>query len=258
MGPRCARQPGPRGSEGTRVPDAISHSGQQASMATYTTSDFRKGLKVQLDGEPYLMIDMEFMKPGKGQAVYRAKLRNLISGRILDRSYRSGESLEAADIEEGTVQYLYQDGTHFHFMDPDSFEQYALTHDQLSDVSKWLVEEMECEVVFWNGSAITITPPLHVELKVTYTEPGARGNSTGNVLKPATVQTGAEINVPNFINLDDIVRIDTRTGRLHRTRLEILSCRFLSCRFLSRRFLSRRVLSRRVLRSRSRVSRSKG
>lgn len=181
-------------------------------MVTYTTSDFRKGLKVQIENEPYLMIEMEFMKPGKGQAVYRAKLRNLISGRILDRSYRSGESLEAADVQEGAAQYLYQDGTSFHFMDPESFEQYEIPKEQIGETAKWLVEEMECEVVFWNGSAISITPPCHVELKVTYTEPGARGNSTGNVLKPATVQTGAEIAVPTFINLDDVVRIDTRTG----------------------------------------------
>lgn len=181
-------------------------------MASYSTSDFRKGLKVQLDGEPYLMIEMEFMKPGKGQAVYRAKLRGLVSGRILDRSYRSGESLEAADIDEGNCQYLYQDGTSFHFMDPESFEQYELSREQVGDVAKWLVEEMMVDVVFWNGSPISITPPPHVEMKVTYTEPGAKGNSTGNVQKPATLQTGAEISVPNFINLDDVVRIDTRTG----------------------------------------------
>ncbi len=181
-------------------------------MASYNTSDFRKGLKVQLDGEPYLMIEMEFMKPGKGQAVYRAKLRGLISGRILDRSYRSGETLEAADVEERTVQYLYQDGTYFHFMDPESFEQYELTAEQVGDVKQWLVDEMSAEIVFWDERAISVAPPAHVDLKVTYTEPGAKGNSTGNVQKPATVQTGAELMVPTFINLDDVIRIDTRTG----------------------------------------------
>ena len=120
-------------------------------MPTYNTSNFRKGLKVQLDGEPYMMIEMEFMKPGKGSAVYRAKLKNLINGRILDRSYRSGETLEAADIEERTVNYLYQDGTHFHFMDPESFEQYELTKDQIGDIAKWLVEEMACTIVSWDA-----------------------------------------------------------------------------------------------------------
>ena len=181
-------------------------------MASYSTSDFRKGLKVQLDREPYLIIEMEFMKPGKGQAVYKCKFRNLISGRILDKNYRSGDSIEAADVTEQSVQYLYQDGTYFHFMDPESYEQYELTKEQIGDVAKWLVEEMVCEVVFWDGSAITVTPPAHVELKVAYTEPGAKGNSTGNVQKPATLHTGAEIMVPTFINLDDVVRIDTRTG----------------------------------------------
>ena len=181
-------------------------------MASYNTSEFRKGLKVQLDGEPFLMVDMEFMKPGKGQAVYRAKLKSLISGRILDKSYRSGDTIEAADIEERSVQYLYQDASHYHFMDPESFEQYELAHEQIGDVAKWLVEEMVCEVVFWNGSAITVTPPTFVELEVTYTEPGAKGNSTGNVQKPATLQTDAEISVPIFINVGDVLRIDTRTG----------------------------------------------
>ncbi len=181
-------------------------------MVSYNAGEFRKGLKVQLDGEPYLMIDMDFMKPGKGQAVYRVKLKNLISGRILDRSYRSNETLESTDIDEISVNYLYQDGNGFHFMEPETFEQYELTKDQVGDTGKWLVEEMPCDIMFWNGSAIAITCPPHVEMKVTYTEPGAKGNSTGNVQKPATVETGVEINVPTFINVDDIVRIDTRDG----------------------------------------------
>lgn len=181
-------------------------------MASYGTSDFKKGLKVELDGEPYLMIDMDFMKPGKGQAVYRAKLKNLITGRVLDRNYRSGESLEAAEVEEFSVNFLYKDGTHFHFMDPNSFEQYELTGEQVGDGAKWLIEETKVDVVFWNGNPITVTPPNHMELKITYTEPAAKGNTTGNVSKPATVETGAEIQVPAFINTDDIVRVDTRTG----------------------------------------------
>lgn len=181
-------------------------------MASYNTSDFRKGLKVQLENEPYLIIDMEFMKPGKGQAVYKCKFRNLLTGRVLDKNYRSGDSVEAADVSEASVQYLYKDGTHWHFMDPESYEQYELTKDQIGDVAQFLIDEAKCDVVFWNGSAISVTPPAHVDLTVTYTEPGARGNSTGNVLKPATLHTGAEINVPIFINVDDVVRIDTRTG----------------------------------------------
>lgn len=181
-------------------------------MATYTTSDLKKGLRVQLDGEPYVMIEMEFTKPGKGQAVYKCKCKNLLTGRVLDRSYRSGDSVEAADVTEGSMQFLYQDGTHFHFMDPESFDQFELTKDQVGDAAPWLVEEMVCDVVFWDGSAITVTPPAHVELKVTYTEPGAKGNSTGNVQKPATLENGVEVMAPIFINLNDVVRIDTRTG----------------------------------------------
>lgn len=182
-------------------------------MPSYNTSEFRKGLKVQLEGEPFLMVEMDFMKPGKGQAVYRCKLKSLITGRVIDKSYRSGDSIEAADVTEQKAQYLYKDGAHFHFMDPESFEQYELTAEQVSDAAKWLIEEMVCDVVFWNGSAISVTPPNFVDLKVTYTEPGARGNSTGNVQKPATLETDAEINVPIFINLNDVVRIDTRTGQ---------------------------------------------
>lgn len=181
-------------------------------MASYGTSDFKKGLKVQLDGEPYLIIDLDFMKPGKGQAVYRIKVKNLISGRVLDKSYRSGDSIESADVEERTMQFLYKDGNNYHFMDGESFEQFELTPEQVGDAGKWLVDEMQCEVVFYNGSPITCAAPFHVDLQVTYTEPGAKGNSTGNVQKPATVSTGAELMVPVFINLDDIVRIDTRTG----------------------------------------------
>ncbi len=181
-------------------------------MATYNTSSFKKGLKVELEGEPYQMIEMEFTKPGKGSGVYKAKLRNLLNGRIIDRSYRSGESLQGADIDERNGQFLYKDGTHFHFMDPDSYEQYQIGIEQLGDVAQWLIDEMTVEVVFWNGSAITVTPPAHVEMKVTYTEPGAKGNSTGNVQKPATIESGAELMVPTFINVEDIVRIDTRTG----------------------------------------------
>jgi len=183
-----------------------------ASMASYGTSDFKKGLKVQLEGEPYLMIDLEFMKPGKGQAVYRVRLKGLISGRVLDKSYRSGDSLESADVQERSMQYLYKDADHFHFMDGESFEQYQLTADQVGDAAKWLIDEMQVDVVFWDGNPITVTAPNHVDLEVTYTEPGAKGNSTGNVQKPATVQTDAEVMVPTFINLGDIIRIDTRTG----------------------------------------------
>ena len=165
-----------------------------------------------LEGDPCSILENEFVKPGKGQAVYRVRLKSLTTGRVVDKNYRSGDSLEAADVEEKTMQFLYKDASDFHFMDGESFEQFQVAADAVGDAAKWLKDEMECDVVMWNGSPITVTPPAHVEMKVTYTEPGAKGNSTGNVQKPATVETGAELMVPIFINVDDVVRVDTRTG----------------------------------------------
>lgn len=182
-------------------------------MATmYNTSDFRKGLRVELDGEPYLVVVSEFRKPGKGQAVYTLKLKNLLHGNVIDRTYRSGDKIKAADVEEHTLQYLYNDSTNWHFMDPESFEQYSLAKDQLDNVWPWLVDDTKVEAVFWNGTPITVTPPNHVVLKVDFCEPGAKGNTATNVQKPAKLQTGVEVSVPFFINIGDAVKVDTRTG----------------------------------------------
>jgi elongation factor P len=180
-------------------------------MGTYSTSDFRKGLKVLLDNEPYLMIENEFMKPGKGQAVYRVKLKNLIRGNVLDRTYRSGDKIESADVTEETLQYLYNDSNSWFFMNQETFEQYPIDKDILEDAHLFLKEGMEVGVTFWGERAISITPPKHVELEVTYCEPGARGNTATNVQKPATLETGAEVSVPAFINIGDVVKVDTRT-----------------------------------------------
>ena len=182
-------------------------------MATYSTSDFKKGLKVELDGEPFLMVEMDFMKPGKGQAVYRAKLKSLITGRIVDRNYRSGDTIDAAEVSEFSVQYLYHDPSGYHFMHPESYEQYQLTEDQVGDAAKWLIDETKVDVVFWNDRPITVTAPKQLELKITYTEPAAKGNTATNVQKPATVETGAEITVPAFINIGDVVKVDTREAK---------------------------------------------
>lgn len=179
---------------------------------TYNTSEFRKGLKVLIEGEPYLMIDTEFMKPGKGNAVYRTKLKNLLRGNVLDKTYRGGEKIEAADVSDTTLMYLYNDSTQWHFMDEESFEQYGVDKDVLGDSHRWLKDNTKVDVTFWNGQIITVTPPNHVELKVTYCEPGARGNTATNVLKPATLETGAEIGVPIFVNIGDVAKVDTRTG----------------------------------------------
>lgn len=181
-------------------------------MASYNTSEFRKGIKVIIDNEPYLMVDMEFMKPGKGQAVYRTRLKNLLRGNVLDRNYRSGDSIDAAEIEEHTVQYLYSDIKNCVFMNEESFEQYSISKEMLGDVTKWLKDGMNVEVMFWDGRPIAVDPPKSVELTVQYTEPAARGNTATNVQKPATLETGAEVFVPAFINIGDTVKINTANG----------------------------------------------
>lgn len=181
-------------------------------MASYNTSQFRKGLKVQLDGDPYLMIECNFVKPGKGQALYKCKLRNLIRNTVIDRTYKSGDSIEAADIEEIEAQYLYRQGDTFVFMDNKSYEQYELAKDQVDDGWRYLKEGMVCGMLLFNGSPIGMTPPNHVVLKVEYCEPGAKGNTATNVTKPCKVETGAEFECPAFVDMGDLVKIDTRTG----------------------------------------------
>lgn len=182
-------------------------------MGTYNTSEFKKGLKVLLDGEPYLMVDTEFRKPGKGQAVYTVKLKNLLRGNVLERNYRSGDKIESADVSEARLQYLYNDSRNWVFMDPQSYEQYEVSKDGLGGDERWLKENESVDVVFWNGRPISVTPPNHVVLEVTYCEPGAKGNTATNVQKPATLETDAEIGVPIFINIGDRVKVDTRTGQ---------------------------------------------
>ena len=181
-------------------------------MGTINTSDFRKGLKVSIDGDPYIMIECNFVKPGKGQALYKCKLRNLTKGTVLDRTYKSGDTLDSADISEIDAQYLYQQGTTFIFMDNQSYEQYELSAEMVDDAWKYLKEGMVCKMMLFNNNPIGVTPPNHVVLKIVYTEPGVRGNTATNVTKPAKVDTGAEISVPNFVETGELIKVDTRTG----------------------------------------------
>lgn len=181
-------------------------------MASYNTSEFRKGLKVQLDGDPYLMIECNFVKPGKGQALYKCKLRNLIRNTVLDRTYKSGDSLEAADIEEIQAQFLYRQGEQFVFMDNQSYEQYELSAEQVDEAWKYLKEGMVCSMLLFNNRPIGVTPPNHVVVRIEYTEPAVRGNTATNVTKPAKVETGAELTVPNFVETGELIKVDTRTG----------------------------------------------
>ena len=182
-------------------------------MATYNTSEFRKGLKVQMDGEPYLMIECNFVKPGKGQALYKCKLRHLIRNTVIDRTYKSGDSLEAADVEEIEAQYLYRQAETFVFMDNSTYEQYELSKDQVDEGWRYLKEGMVCSMLLFNGNPIGLTPPNHVVLKVEYCEPGAKGNTATNVTKPVKVETGAEFECPSFVNMGDMIKVDTRTGQ---------------------------------------------
>jgi len=182
-------------------------------VATYKTSDFRKGLKIQIDGEPYLMYEMNFVKPGKGNAFYKCKMRHLIRGTTLERTYKGGDSLEAADVEEIDCQFLYRQGEKFVFMEDTTYEQYELTAAQVDDNWKYLKDGMKCSMVLFNENPITMTPPNHVELKVEFCDPGAKGDTATNVTKVVKVETGAEFNAPIFINMGDVLKIDTRTGQ---------------------------------------------
>lgn len=182
-------------------------------MATYKTSDFRKGLKVQIDGDPYVMVEMNFVKPGKGNAMYKTRLKNLIRGNVLDRVYKGGDTLESADVEEVDAQFLYKQGETFVFMNNTTYDQYELSADQVDDAWKWIKEGTVCSILLYNGLPVTMEAPPHVNLKVEYCEPGARGDTATNVTKQAKLETGAEILCPLFINMGDILRIDTRTGQ---------------------------------------------
>ena len=181
-------------------------------MSSISSSDVRVGYKVMLDNAPAVIIETEFVKPGKGQAFSRIKMRNLKTGRVLEKTYKSNESLETADIMDTDMQYMYNDGEMWHFMQTESFEQYTASAAAVGDNAKWLKEQDVCVVTLWNNVPIVITPPNHVILKVTQTDPGLRGDTATGGSKPATMETGAVIKVPLFVNEGDILKIDTRTG----------------------------------------------
>jgi len=178
----------------------------------YNASDLKKGLKIEIDGDPCLIADFQFSKPGKGQAIYRCKLRNLSTGSSFDKSYRSGDKVEKAALESRDFTYSYHNGNDFVFSDNESFEEIHLNASQLGDNQYFIVEDMQVEILFHNNKALDVTLPNFVEKEITDTEPGARGDTTTNCLKPAKIDNGYEINVPIFINIGDVIRIDIRTG----------------------------------------------
>ncbi len=181
-------------------------------MSSYTTSEIRSGMKVILEGDPFAIVDNEFVKPGKGQAFNRIKVRNLKTGRTIERTFRSGESLEAADVMDVDMQYLYNDGQFWHFMVPDNFEQHQADATTVGEGAKWLKDGMTCMVTLWNGSPLAVTPPAHVELAIVETDPGLRGDTATGGQKPAKLETGAVVRVPLFLNEGEVIRVDTRTG----------------------------------------------
>jgi elongation factor P len=176
------------------------------------TSDIRKGLKLMIDAQPYTVVDFQFVKPGKGQAFTRVKIRNMATGAVLERTWRSGEKLEAADIEERTLQYIYPEGTDYVFMDGQTGEQITVPGDKVGDQARWLSDGMNVDVTVFNGQPIGIELPNSVVLQIVSSEPGIKGDTASGASKPATLSTGAVINVPLFVNENEWVKVDTRDG----------------------------------------------
>lgn len=181
-------------------------------MAQYSTNEFKNGLKLMIDNAPCSIVECEFVKPGKGQAFTRVKVRNLLTNRIVERTYKSGESLPGADVVDVEMQYLYSDGTHWNFMDPETFEQYAVDQNVVGDSVKWLKEQDICTLTLWNNAPIAVAPPIFVILTITETDPGLKGDTSGGGGKPATLETGAVVRVPLFVQTGEVIKVDTRTA----------------------------------------------
>lgn len=181
-------------------------------MSSYATNQFKPGLKVMMDGEPCCILENEFVKPGKGQAFNRVKLRYLKSGRVIERTFKSGDTLPGADVVELNMQYLYADGEHWHFMVPDTFEQHIMDEKSLGDSLQWIKEQDMCIVMLFNGLPLSVMAPNFVNLKIVETDPGVRGDTSGGGGKPATLETGAVVRVPLFVQQGEVIKVDTRTG----------------------------------------------
>jgi elongation factor P len=182
-------------------------------MAQIATNEFRTGVKIEMDGQPYTIVANEFVKPGKGQAFNRVKLKHLTSGRVTEKTFKSGDKVDLADVLETEMRMLYRDADGVVFMDDNSYEQVSVPHDVIGDVDQWLMEDLLYGVVFYNGNAVAVSPPTFMHVKITETSPGARGDTvSGRVLKPATVECGAQVQVPIFIEEGEQIKVDTRDG----------------------------------------------
>lgn len=182
-------------------------------MGQFSTSEIRGGYKVELEGQPYNVVSNEFVKPGKGQSFNRIKLKNLITGRTIERTFKSGEKLDEADVEEKSMRMLYKESDGVVFMDDKTFDQLKINNDKIGENEKWLKEDTLYDIVFYKGTPITVEPPTFMELKIVESSPGVRGDTaSGRVTKPAILETGAEIKVPIFVDQDEFIKVDTRTG----------------------------------------------
>ena len=180
-------------------------------MASYSTNEFRSGLKILLAGDPCVIVDNEFVKPGKGQAFNRVRIRNLKTGKTVDKTFRSGDSVESADVMDIAMQYLYTDGEFWHFMVPDTFEQYAADAAAIGDAKDWLSDGDLCEITLWNNAPLIVQPPNFVELTIAETDPGVKGDTASGGGKPAKLATGAVVRVPLLIDQGEVIRVDTRS-----------------------------------------------
>ncbi len=181
-------------------------------MATYDTSDFRPKLKIEIEGVPFRIVSSQFVKPGKGVAFYKVKMKNLLTGGVQERNFRSGDKVDVPDINEAEMEFLYADGDGWHFMDQKTYEQVAIQEESLTEVKGYLKESTVCQIMFYRGKPIDIEPPNFVTLKVAECPPAVRGDTVSGATKEATMETGLKLHVPLFINQEDMVRIDTRTG----------------------------------------------
>jgi len=177
----------------------------------YSMSDLKKGLKIELDGIPYKITEYQHVKPGKGAAFVRCKIKSFINGKVIEKTFHAGDKCEQPNLQQKTMQYLYDDGEFCQFMDTETYEQIALTHDQVGDTIDWIIDGMNCDIMFFNGEAITVEPPMIVELKIVDTPPNFKGDSQGGK-KPATLESGAVVQIPFHILEGDTIRVDTRTG----------------------------------------------
>jgi elongation factor P len=178
----------------------------------YSTAEFKKGLKIEMDGIPYIIVDFQHVKPGKGGAFVRTKLKNLMNGRVVEQTFRSGEKVDKPDLLEREMQYLYREGDRYCMMDNDTYEQIMLTEEQVGEARLFLVENLNLKILFFNQAPLTVELPNFVELAVAQTEPGVKGDTAAGGTKPATLESGATIQVPLFINEGDRLKVDTRTG----------------------------------------------